>query len=131
MHNEICFWGLFMNSTLVLAFTLASLSLAAAPALVAGSKPLPPKHVKAGLICYDCHQKEEPDHAAIPDDSCMNCHGDYPAMAAYTKNLPVNPHNPPTKDKHPKFVCTDCHHQHKPAEVKCLDCHDKFKLTAR
>jgi len=120
-----------MNSTLVLGLAFASLTLAAGPALVAGSRPMPPKHVKAGLTCYDCHQKEEPDHAAIPDDSCMNCHGDYPAMAAYTAKLPINPHNPPTKNNHPKFVCTECHHQHKAPEVKCLACHPDFKLKAR
>jgi hypothetical protein len=92
-------------------------------------KGLPPKHVKAGVICHDCHRKESPSMAAVPDDSCAVCHGDYAAMVAYTKHLAPNPHNPPG-GKHPgPFACTDCHHQHKPPEVKCLDCHPKFRMT--
>lgn len=92
-------------------------------------KKLTGKHAKAGLNCVDCHRAESPDKAAVPDESCMTCHGDYPAMAAYTKALPVNPHDPP-KGKHPgPFTCTECHHQHKAGEVKCLECHPDFKLA--
>jgi len=114
-----------MNLTSGVASILACLSLAA------GSRTLPPRHAKAGLTCYDCHQKEEPEHAAVPNDSCMNCHGDDPAMAAYTAKLAVNPHNPPARNNHPKFVCTECHHQHKAPEVKCMACHPSFNFTPR
>jgi Cytochrome c3 len=94
-------------------------------------RPLPPLHAKAGVICFDCHRKEKPTEGAVADDSCMVCHGDYPAMAAYTKHLNPNPHNPPG-GKHPgPFACPDCHRQHKPPVVKCLECHPDFKLTAR
>ncbi len=95
-------------------------------------KPLPVKHARAKVICHDCHKKENPSMAAVADDSCSVCHGDYPAMAAYTKHLKPNPHQPPTAGKHPApGPCTDCHRQHKPPVVKCLECHPAFKLTAR
>ncbi len=116
---------------------VAALVLALGPgtAIRAGEadakRPLPPWHAKAGVICHDCHQKEKPTSAAVADDSCMVCHGDYPAMAELTKHLPVNPHAPP-KAPHPgPFACPECHHQHKPAVVKCLECHPDFKLKPR
>jgi hypothetical protein len=94
-------------------------------------RALPPKHTKAGLICHDCHGKENPSKAAVADESCMVCHGDYPAMAAYTKHLKLNPHKPPTTNDHPgPFPCTDCHRQHKPQVVKCIECHD-YKMEPR
>ena len=99
--------------------------------LEAGPKPLPSKHAKNGLSCFVCHHKENPTTAAVADDSCMVCHGDQAAMAAYTRNLPINPHDPPKKEGHPgPFLCTECHHQHKAPEVKCLECHSTFKLVA-
>lgn len=112
--------------------TLLLATFLLAPALRAEDPKLPPWHVKAGVTCHDCHQKEKPDKAAVPDDGCMVCHGDYPAMAAYTKNLPVNPHALPKKAGHPgPFQCTECHHQHKAAVVKCLECHPDFKLKPK
>ena len=93
--------------------------------------PLPPQHAKAGVICHDCHQKEKPTSAAVADESCMVCHGDYPAMAELTKHLPVNPHAPPKPPHAGPFACPECHHQHKPAVVKCLECHPDFKLKPR
>ena len=89
------------------------------------------KHAKAGLICFDCHQEENPKKGPASDDSCMACHGDFPAMAAVTKKLAVNPHDAPPA-KHPKQnQCFDCHRQHQAPVVKCLECHATFKLTAK
>jgi hypothetical protein len=52
-------------------------------------------------------------------------------MAAYTKALPVNPHME-RKAGHPgPFACPECHRQHKPPVVKCLECHPDFKLKPR
>ena len=116
-----------MKSTPLAALALASYFLAASSLVAAGSRTLFAKHEKHKVSCFDCHQKEVPDHAAVPDESCMNCHGDWPAMAAYTKKLAVNPHAPPTTNNHPRFACPDCHHQHKPGEIKCLECHETFK----
>ena len=93
--------------------------------------PTPPKHAKAGVTCHDCHRQENPSQAPVPQESCMACHGDYPAMAAYTAKLPLNPHKPPSGGHPGPFPCTDCHRQHQPPVVKCLECHPKFKLTAR
>lgn len=90
----------------------------------AEDKPLPAPHVKAKLICHDCHQKEKPTSAAVPDEACMICHGDYPAMKALTKDAKPNPHNPPQTATHASITCTDCHRQHKAPVVKCLECHE-------
>jgi hypothetical protein len=82
-------------------------------------RPLPVPHAKAKLICHDCHQKEKPTTAAVPDEACMVCHGDYPAMKALTRQAKPNPH-----DSHEGPIpCTECHRQHKPPVVKCLECH--------
>lgn len=83
-------------------------------------KPLPAAHAKAKVICHDCHHKEKPTTAAVPDEACMVCHGDYPAMKALTKDAKPNPHASP----HDPIPCTECHRQHKPPVVKCLDCHE-------
>ncbi|MBI4913864.1 MAG: cytochrome c3 family protein [Acidobacteria bacterium] len=113
----------------ILLTLLLGSALASAPA-EEPKRPLPAKHAKVGVLCHDCHRKENPSKAAVADDSCMVCHGDYPAMAAYTKHLKPNPHSPPA-DKHPEPIsCPDCHRQHKPPVVKCLDCHTDFKMTA-
>lgn len=84
-----------------------------------GPRSLAPAHVRAKLTCHDCHQKEKPTSAAVPDDGCMVCHGDYPAMKAQTKDVKPNPHGSP----HDPIPCTECHRQHKAPVVKCLDCH--------
>ncbi|NTV75597.1 MAG: cytochrome c3 family protein [Holophaga sp.] len=100
------------------------------PARAADEKTTP-RHAKAGVTCFDCHKEEKPSKVPVADDSCMACHGDLPAMAAYTKALPVNPHATPKGDHPGPFHCTQCHHQHKPPVVKCLECHPKFKLTPK
>jgi hypothetical protein len=89
---------------------------------------LPAPHAKAGVHCYNCHHEEKPTKKAVASDSCMTCHGDYPAMKEVTRHLPVNPH-----DSHVgEIACTECHRQHQPPVVKCLECHQgKFKFTAK
>ena len=95
---------------------LASLLTAGRPV---DSRKLPLPHIQAKMLCYDCHQKEKPVSAAIPDEACMVCHGDYPAMKALTKNVPHNPHDSP----HDPVPCTECHRQHLPPVVQCEECH--------
>ena len=106
---------------------LACFSLAGA--VGAAERRLPAKHAKAGLKCIICHQVENPDQRPASNETCMNCHGDLPAMAAYTSKLAVNPHDPP-KGPHPAAPpCADCHGQHKPPVVVCLQCHPQFKMS--
>jgi len=94
----------------------------------AEDRPLPAPHAKAKLNCHDCHQKEKPTTAAVPDEACMVCHGDYPAMKALTKDAKPNPHASP----HDPIPCTECHRQHKPPVVKCLECHEgKFTFKIK
>lgn len=110
------------------------LSLGAVPAWALGGPaghPLPAKHAKAGVTCFDCHQEEVPSRKAVADNSCMACHGDFAAMADLTRDLPVNPHAAPAPPHPGPFTCTDCHRQHQPPVVKCLQCHPKFKFTAK
>ena len=90
-----------------------------------------PIHVKAGLSCFRCHHEEAPTKAPASDEACVDCHGDAPAVAVATQKLPVNPHNPPAAKHTKTFACTECHCQHKPTVVKCLECHDKFKMKAK
>jgi len=106
------------------------LAAALAGPVRADGRSLPARHAKAGVTCFDCHQKEKPTDGAT-GSTCMDCHGDLPAMAVLTKGLPVNPHMA-LKAPHPgPFACTDCHRQHQPPVVKCLECHPKFKLSAK
>ncbi len=108
---------------------LLGLLLVCLPALAQDpAHKLPEHHAKAGVHCYDCHQEEKPTKKAVASESCMTCHGDYPAMKAVTRQLPVNPH-----DSHlGPIPCTECHRQHQPPVVKCLECHKgKFKFTAK
>lgn len=111
-------------------FALVSLSLICGLALRSqdGKKSLPAPHAKAGVHCFDCHQEEKPTKKAVAQESCMTCHGDYPAMKALTKDAKPNPH-----DSHEgEIPCTECHRQHQPPVVKCLECHaGKFKFNLR
>ena len=93
-----------------------------------GMTSLPALHTKAGVHCYDCHQEEKPTKKAVAAESCMTCHGDYPAMKALTKDAKPNPH-----DSHVgEIPCIECHRQHQPPVVKCLECHaGKFKFNLR
>ena len=88
----------------------------------------PAHHLRAGVHCFDCHQEEKPTKKAVASDSCMTCHGDYPAMKAVTKNVKPNPH-----DSHlGEISCTECHRQHQSPVVKCLECHEgKYKFNIR
>jgi len=115
---------LYSSSLWVACFFMGIYGWSAAPSL-------PPSHVKAHVSCHDCHGEEAPTKAAESETSCVVCHGDLPAMAAYTKGLPVNPHAPPKGEHHAPLACTECHHQHKPPVVKCLECHPTFKLKAK
>jgi hypothetical protein len=84
------------------------------------ARKLPAPHSKAGVHCFDCHQEEKPTKKAVANESCMICHGDYPAMKATTKDVKPNPH-----DSHlGEIPCTECHRQHQPPVVKCLECHE-------
>ena len=86
-------------------------------------------HLKPGIhvTCFDCHQEEKPTKRAVASESCMVCHGDYPAKKALTKHVKPSPH-----DSHLGEVpCTDCHCGHKPSKVTCLECHEgeyKFRI---
>jgi hypothetical protein len=109
-------------------WALGIAGLLAVGTAMAQEKPLPAPHAKAKLICHDCHQKEKPTSAAVPDEACMVCHGDYPAMKALTKDAKPNPHASP----HDPAPCTDCHRQHKAPVVKCLECHEgKFTFKIK
>jgi hypothetical protein len=98
------------------------------PAQESKGPKLPPYHAKAGVHCFDCHREEKPTKKAVASESCMACHGDYPAMKALTKEARPNPH-----DSHQgEIACTECHRQHNPPTVKCLECHEgKYKFRIK
>ena len=90
------------------------------PAQESKGPKLPAYHGKAGVHCFDCHREEKPTKKAVSSESCMACHGDYPAMKALTKEAKPNPH-----DSHQgEIACPECHRQHNPPVVKCLECHE-------
>lgn len=105
--------------------------LLAAPAAAADPKPQP-KHVKAGISCFNCHQEEHPTTSkGVTDASCMACHGDLAELAVVTRQAPVNPHAQ-RPAPHPEWpACKECHRQHQPPVVKCLQCHPTFKFTVK
>lgn len=108
---------------------LFGLFLGSVPAFPQASTPykIPAFHAKAGVHCFNCHHEEKPTKKAT-SDSCMTCHGDYPAMKEVTRHLPANPHASHLGE----IACTECHRQHQPPVVKCLECHQgKFKFTAK
>jgi len=95
----------------------------------AKERPIAGYHLKPGIhvICFDCHQEERPTKKAVASESCMVCHGDYPAMRALTKNVKPNPHNSHMGE----VPCTECHRGHQPSRVICLECHEgeyKFNI---
>jgi hypothetical protein len=94
------------------ALLLSGLLWATAVPAQDGKYVASPQHVKAKVTCFDCHGKENPTKAAVASDSCMTCHGDFPAMEDFTKQLAPNPHKltPAAKGT---ANCTDCHRQHK------------------
>jgi|GEM_PF-1283474 len=109
--------------------------LLAGPAMPSDTKPNPqprPKHVKAGISCYNCHQEENiTSGAGVTDGSCMACHGDLPELAVVTKGAPVNPHAQRPAPHPATPACKECHRQHQAPVVKCLDCHPKFTFTVK
>ncbi|MBI1753655.1 MAG: cytochrome c3 family protein [Acidobacteria bacterium] len=106
---------------------LAAFLTLPAPAQDSKGPALPPYHAKAGVHCFDCHQEEKPTKKAS-SESCMTCHGDYPAMKAVTKNVKPNPHG----SHQGEIPCAECHRQHRPPVVKCLECHaGKYAFNIR
>jgi hypothetical protein len=72
-------------------------------------------HKSAGISCGDCHA-ESPPAAAVPEVTCLTCHGDYQDLTA---GMYEDPHN-----AHYAFPdCGSCHHVHRPSENQCLTCH--------
>jgi hypothetical protein len=112
------------------AFFLCSLA-GALPSWAEAAKERPRAiyHLKPGInvSCFDCHQEERPTKKAVASESCMVCHGDYPAMRALTKDAKPNPHNSHMGE----VPCTECHRGHQPSRVICLECHEgenKFNI---
>lgn len=118
---------------LTFALSVFSLTLLPTLALAAKDRPQPqPKHAKATLSCYNCHQEENPTSGTgVTEAACMACHGDLPELAVTTKALPVNPHAQ-RPAPHPRIpACKECHRQHAAPRVTCLECHPTFKFTVK
>lgn len=116
-----------MTRIRLLAALCCGLCLGSSQAQEPGRR-LPDHHAKTGVHCFDCHQEEKPTKKAVASESCMICHGDYPAMRVLTKDAKPNPH-----DSHlGEIPCTECHRQHQAPKVKCLECHEgKFKFKVK
>jgi len=86
------------------------------------------RHEKAGLACGGCHN-ENPPRVKAPTGRCVQCHGEYPALASKTARVIPNPHAP-TPHSTPADMpeCDTCHHIHKPSQDSCAQCHDTFNF---
>jgi hypothetical protein len=100
----VCFFSVFLSS---------------GPARAAQGPFLGDKHKNMGMDCSGCH-KEDPPKQDVPMAVCLECHGDYPKVAAQTNKLDPNPH-----DSHlGEIECGRCHHAHKASVNACVACHD-------
>jgi RecJ-like exonuclease len=116
---------------LVLLFAAAGLgagAMAAQKAKPAASTPVVAmdKHAAKGVACQNCHANvKKPEPVAM--DKCLTCHGDGKAVAKRTASTkPTNPHE--SRHYGTEADCNSCHHQHKPSESLCADCHPSFKF---
>ena len=100
-----------------------------APLVVETAQPLGiQRHEKAGLACGACHG-ENPPQNTVPTARCVQCHGEYTALARKTEKVVPNPHAP-TPHSGPTDMpeCDSCHHIHKPSQDSCLQCHETFNF---
>jgi len=119
-----------MKQSALLQFCL--LCVVGSAPLKAGGLPLQAKHAAAATSCFNCHQEENPAKGAkVANASCMACHGDFAELAFQTKGLPANPHSQRPAPHPGPSDCTECHKQHQPPVVKCLECHPKFKFNVK
>jgi hypothetical protein len=83
------------------------------------------KHGAKGLPCQTCHANpKKPQPVAM--DKCVTCH-EPKALAQKTANVkPTNPHE--SRHFGTEADCNSCHHQHKPSESLCADCHPRFNF---
>lgn len=88
---------------------------------VAVQKFLGDRHVQRGLQCDACHTPDQKIKQNGDLDVCSQCHGDYSAMIAKTKDRyeEVNPH----AQHEGVLPCTECHKGHKPGVNYCGQCH--------
>lgn len=93
---------------------------AAAPAAVTLDK-----HGAKGVACQACHANPRKP-APVAMDKCVTCH-EPKALAQKTAAVkPTNPHE--SRHFGLEADCNSCHHQHKPSESLCADCHPSFKF---
>jgi RecJ-like exonuclease len=101
-------------------------------AMAQGAKPSGPvpatlaeSHVQKGIGCPQCHGTGKTQ--AVTMDKCQTCHGDGKAVAQRTAKVkPTNPHD--SRHFGTEADCNSCHHQHRPSESLCADCHSGFKF---
>lgn len=102
-----------MSTKLLLSALLsAGVMLCCEPAIAAD--------LHAGMACTNCHKSKTPSASDITDVTCLSCHESREKLAAKTAKWGNrNPH-----DNHRGEVpCTECHHNHKPSELMCNQCH--------
>jgi fumarate reductase flavoprotein subunit len=94
--------------------------LAAVPA----PPPLAVLHGQKGITCVACHpgtkggKVQVDDNERVPNQSCVQCHGDLKAVGAGTPG-PLNPHLSHLGET----SCTLCHRGHEASRSYCQSCH--------
>ena len=81
------------------------------------------KHANKGIACKQCHETKKPEPVAMT--KCLTCHSTK-SVVQRTANVKPNPHD--SRHFGTEADCNICHHQHKPSQSFCADCHPRFNF---
>jgi hypothetical protein len=81
------------------------------------------KHASKGVACKQCHGAKTTEPVAMT--KCVTCHSTK-SVAQRTANVKPNPHD--SRHFGTEADCNTCHHQHKPSQSLCADCHPRFNF---
>jgi hypothetical protein len=102
------------------------------------------RHFLSDVTCQDCHPQAMADlireivatvqesyflplpELKIPQEECLDCHGDYEELARATDHLNENPHASHLGEEE----CFQCHKMHRksPGMKHCVTCHHTGEL---
>lgn len=101
----------------------------------ASAQTLRPQHQAMIKDCTVCHspanQVAGNPFVTPKDETCLQCHGSYQALAERTKDKVNGEPNPHASHHYGEGIaCTACHNEHQPSKVYCNNCHE-FKYQVK